>query len=217
VFLVGCGGGAGAVDSGGVGLDVPCDHHLHTHSFTSDVSASGYDVYAQILQARVYLHEDLLAAADLDSLLCDGGEGQETWLGDCVRGANDPVMYGGTAIEPVSDDAGAAHPDYLLWTFGDGDGVLVPTPISDDDEEGFFFRIAWAPLQGVEAVGTTSADVELLYGGFDQACDPDTQWADQSCWIVVEDPAAPGSAAAHWGPESAPVTTTSAVNLGDCE
>ncbi len=181
--------------------------NTHEHSYTHAWSyAEGIEAYAFVYGARIYLHDDLLAVADMDRLACpdldaeDGASGAATWVEDCASGAYFDTA-GGTAVALVRGDADAARPDYLEWRFGVSDPGQAPFITGENDYDGdgrpdedaaaldardIKVQLAWIPASN--GSGTTSADFLVDYWQYDTVCaaeaaaDPDDDLDDWDCW-----------------------------------
>ena len=200
--------------------------NVHEHTYTHQWSFSeGYETYAWVRSARVYLHDDLLSVADLDRLACpdldadDAASAEETWTEACNTGVRYDA-HGWTTVELVRGDTSsdARYPDYMLYTFGvsspydalyiagpndtDGDGAIDTT----EEDANVAVQIGWEPIGA--GTGTTSADFFVDYWVYDQACgaeaaaNPDTYEDDGHCWSQTDEPQNPGAIGEHWSPES---------------
>ena len=210
--------------------------NVHEHSYTHQWSfTEGYETYAWVRGARVYLHDDLLDVADLDRLACpdldapEDADPEDTWTEACNTGVRYDA-YGWTTVELVRGDTSSdvRYPDYMLYTFGVSstyDALYIAGPndenrdgvIDDPDNEtgasDIAVQIGWEPLG--TGTGTTSADFFVDYWIYDQACGDasdtvDGVLDDGHCWAQTDEPQNPGAVGEHWSPESNVVSKTDA-------
>jgi len=197
--------------------------NVHEHTYTHQWSFNeGYETYAWVRGARVYLHDDLLDVADMDRLACpdldapDDADPEDTWTEDCTSKVTYD-MHGTTEVSLVRGDADALYPDYIQYRFGvdsEYDALYIAGP-NDTDRDGAIdtseedaniaVQIGWEPIG--TGTGTTSADFMVDYWIYDQGCADaadviDGELDDGHCWSQTDEPQNPSVIGEHWSPES---------------